>query len=177
MDPVLDLRKSSTPTKPSSDSAHTSPTSEKITWDFTYEVSGNKIYFYFLMAAFFAVGILTVWYFRNYSFGALLVACATVGLLFSRQERKARRILIDKGGISIDKEKYLYRNIKSFWIHYSPGGIKELSIETKKLLSSYLIVPLEGTHPVDLRKFLVKYIPEKEHEPSLIDMISRRLGV
>jgi len=72
---------------------------------------------------------------------------------------------------------YYYKELKSFWIDYNPNGSKELSLETRKWYLPYIKISIEEENPVGLRSFMIDFVPEKMHEPSLIDFISRKIGL
>lgn len=89
--------------------------------------------------------------------------------LFAQKEPKKINFAISKKGIKIDGKLYDYDELKSFWIFYDPPSKKILSLESKKILMPYVNIPINKLNPVKLRKILLKYIPEKEHQESLID--------
>ncbi|MBI2053042.1 MAG: hypothetical protein HYT34_02235, partial [Candidatus Ryanbacteria bacterium] len=65
--------------------------------------------------------------------------------------------------------------LKSFWVFYTPGGVKELSLKLEKALAPYLRIPLGDANPNEVRTFLLNYLPEKKQEDSLIDALMRYL--
>jgi hypothetical protein len=79
-------------------------------------------------------------------------------------------------GIKIAKRLYPYDNLKSFWIHYDPPRKSELSLESKKAIMPYITIPLGDIDPNIIRDRLIKLLPEKKHEESIIDNISHYLG-
>jgi hypothetical protein len=81
-------------------------------------------------------------------------------------------------GIRAGERLYSFREIKSFWIEYNPeSGIKELSLQLKKWYYTYVKIPIYDKNPVQLRLTLLAFLPEAEHEETLADVISRRLGL
>ena len=84
------------------------------------------------------------------------------------------RLSISIRGIRINKTLYPLDNLKSFWIFYEPPEIKELSVRSKKTIMPYIKIPLGEQNPVEIRRFLIKYLPEKRQEESLIDNLSRQ---
>ena len=80
-------------------------------------------------------------------------------------------------GISIDNQPYSYKELKSFWIEYALGDIKELSLESKKWYLPYIKISIENQNPMELRAMLSNFLPEKEHEVSLIDLFAQKLGM
>ena len=95
---------------------------------------------------------------------------------YAIKKPKDIKISINSKRIKIEKTLYALENIRSFWIFYDPPEIKELSLRSKKMIMPYIKIQIGEQNPVEIRKILIKYIPEKEHKESLIDNISRQIG-
>ncbi len=81
-------------------------------------------------------------------------------------------------GVKVGERLYGFREIKSFWIEYDPTlDIKELSLQLKKWYRAYIKIPIYDQNPVQLRLILLAFLPEAEHEDTLADMVSRKLGI
>ncbi len=81
-------------------------------------------------------------------------------------------------GVKVGEQLYGFREIKSFWIEYDPAlDIKELSLQLKKWYHTYVKIPIYDQNPVQLRLILLAFLPEAEHEDTLADTVSRRLGL
>lgn len=106
-----------------------------------------------------------------------LILASLVLLLYGKQKPTISKIVIDQSGVSIDDIVYHYKDIKSFWIEYNPGGPKELSLESAKWYMPYVKVLLNEQNPVEIRSLIINFLPEKEHENSLVDIIGRKLGL
>jgi len=120
---------------------------------------------------FFAWAIFT----GNFLF-ALLIALTFFSLLvYALKKPSLIRVAITSRGVKVSRTLYKYENLESFWIFYSPDGIKELSLKSKKMIMPYIKIPLGKANPVKVRRALVKYLPEKRQEESLLDNLSRNL--
>lgn len=106
-----------------------------------------------------------------------LILASLVLILYSKQKPTKSKITVDQSGILVDYIMYYYKDLRSFWIEYNPGGLKELSLESTKWYMPYIKVLLNEQNPVEIRSFIVNFLPEKEHENSLIDHIGRKLGL
>jgi hypothetical protein len=110
----------------------------------------------------------------------LMVLCfvliGAVAYLFSQQEPKKINFLINKKGVKIGKKLYPFDELESFWIFYDPPRKKILSLKNKKTFFPYLTIPLSKTNPLKIRKYLLKFLPEKEHEESIIEDIAEKFG-
>jgi c-di-AMP phosphodiesterase-like protein len=80
-------------------------------------------------------------------------------------------------GITADTISYRYNDLRSFWIEYQPGYLKELSFQSKKWYHSYIKIPLNQENPLEIREFLLAFLPEERHEDTIIEIISRKLGI
>jgi len=106
-----------------------------------------------------------------------LILASLVLLLYGKQKPTISKIVVDQSGILVGDIMYYYKDLKSFWIDYNPGGPKELSLESAKWYMPYIKVLLNDQNPVEVRSLIVNFLPEKEHENSLVDHIGRRLGL
>jgi len=106
-----------------------------------------------------------------------LLLSSLVLILYSTKRPEISRVIVDQRGIAISETTYYYKDLRSFWIHYSPGDRKELSLESKKWFMPFIKISIENKNPVVLRSFLINFLPEKEHDHSLVDLISGKLGI
>ncbi len=123
-------------------------------------------------AALIIIGALT----RNYFFILFIAVAAIVVYLYAKRPPKEIYCAITSRGVQIGRRMFEFENLNSFWIFYEVGGIKHLSLESKKALLPRLRVPLGDANPVELRRTLIKFVNEVEHEESLVDIFSRMAG-
>ena len=86
-------------------------------------------------------------------------------------------VSIFEDGIQAGENFYAYRDLKSFWIIYEPPEVKTLYFDFKSAWRPRLPVPLAEENPVEVRRFLLKYLEEdlsRESEPTS-DALSRLL--
>ncbi len=110
-------------------------------------------------------------------FSFVLGLGAVVLLLNTLKSHRPSHVGIHATGISINDDHHRFADMRSFWIHYYPPHIKELSLEFKKGLTHRIQIPIENQNPLELRQVLMSYVPEKEHEPSLLDHLIRMIGI
>ncbi len=112
---------------------------------------------------------------KNFIF-AILIALSYFSIsVYAIKKPKKIKLAITPRGVKIDNSLYEYDNLRSFWIFYSPPYLKELSIRSRKTIMPYIKIPLGETNPAKVRKILIKYIPERKQEESLIDNLARGL--
>jgi hypothetical protein len=96
-------------------------------------------------------------------------------IIYALKEPRLLNLSITPLGIKIDKSLYKFSDISSFWIFYDPPEVKEISFKQKKAFFPYLFVPLGNTDPNQVRKILLKFLPEKKQKESIADNIGRIL--
>ena|SRR3989338_4548441 len=133
---------------------------------------------WYAVAALVALGLIA-WaiYSVNFLFAVLIVLTAII-LLVRHSEMPAQLMVsIFEDGIQAGENFYAYRDLKSFWIIYEPPEVKTLYFDFKSAWRPRLPVPLAEENPVEVRRFLLKYLEEdlsRESEPTS-DALSRLL--
>jgi hypothetical protein len=108
---------------------------------------------------------------------AIFIIVATITLLiFSAREPQWFEVTIDPRGFVIGRDHYPFANLDEFWVDITEKDSPKLILKSKKLTSPLIIIPIEGHDHLDVRAFLLNYLPEAElHEP-LSHKIMERLG-
>jgi len=112
---------------------------------------------------------------KNFLFTVGIIIAAFIVYLYAVKEPRKIKFSISGKGIQIDNQIFPFENLKSFWIFYNPPEIKELSIRSKKMLTPYIKIPLGDQNPAEVRKILLRFIPERKHQESAVDTWARRL--
>lgn len=150
-----------------------------ISWQapsFYHNPSGKVLYP--LLVLLFASGVFVLISRENILMGIFLILSSIILLAYSNKKPEICSVEINQRGVGVDNRFYPYREIKSFWIHYEVGGIKELSLESKKWHMPYIkIIIDERQNPLAIRSSLIQFVPEKEHERSIIEIFSRLIGL
>ncbi len=114
---------------------------------------------------------------RNFLFAGILLLAAIVTAVQSRQDRGVVEVRVADDGVHLAGRHYPWDALERFHLIYQPPVVKSLYLHTRRLMGSRVAVPLEEQNPVELRRFLLRYLPEdttQEHEP-LLDQILRLL--
>lgn len=112
----------------------------------------------------------------NYLLIVLVVLSFFTFYLYGNKSPRIIKFRIDEKGIEIDGKLHEYSDLRSFWVFYNPPIEKNLSIRSKKTFFPYIKIPLDKENPAEIRKYLLKFIPEKRHKESLIEIWMRRIG-
>jgi hypothetical protein len=100
-------------------------------------------------------------------FAILIIIAVGTLLMFSTQDPKIIDVSLDQRGLIIDKEMYPYATLEDFWVDITEEHSPKILFKSKKLIMPLIIVPLDEYHHLDIRDFLLQYLPEKEmHEPT-----------
>ncbi|OGZ99099.1 MAG: hypothetical protein A3C07_04210 [Candidatus Sungbacteria bacterium RIFCSPHIGHO2_02_FULL_47_11] len=122
-------------------------------------------------ALFIIIGIFA----RSYFFVTLIVLAFAVLVLYTRREPRLIGFSITSDGVRAGKTFYEFSQLKSFWI-FEKTDIKELSLETDKLLTPFIRLPLGEGNPETIKAVLEQRLLKKEHQDLVSDQIARGLG-
>ena len=131
---------------------------------------------WYLVIISFLVAVITYAIFSDNPIMAItFILIGIVGYIYIQKEPRILNFMITQKGIVAGKELYPFENLKSFWIFYEPGDIKVISFFSNAFLAPYIQIPLGKQNPVEIRKIILKFLPEKREEPSLSDLFQRLL--
>jgi len=112
----------------------------------------------------------------NPLFVVLVILSFVSFYIYARKSPRIIKFRIDEKGVEADGRLHEYTDLRSFWLFYNPPLEKILSIRGKKTFFPYLRIPLDKENPTEIRKFLLKFIPEKRHQESIINIWMKRIG-
>lgn len=115
--------------------------------------------------------IFFLWH-KNY-FGSILILIIFL-IFFLPKKEKETYFSILNGGVRRADELFPYKNLESFWIF---DEANELYLKTKDSYLPYIVLPLNKESIEEIREVLSSFLPEKEAERNIFDVISRRIGI
>ncbi|OGI16556.1 MAG: hypothetical protein A2Z52_01860 [Candidatus Moranbacteria bacterium RBG_19FT_COMBO_42_6] len=110
----------------------------------------------------------------------MAIAFILIGVILYIQLHKEPKIIdfaLTTDGVVAGREIFEFDQIRSFWIFYDPPHEKYISFHTKGHLVPFIHIAIDDQNPVELRRILIKYIPEIKQEPNLVDMLERFLRI
>ena len=108
----------------------------------------------------------------------LFLAVASIVLLQSHKNPALVEFEINENFIRAGQRIYKYDQIESFFIEFLPEfGVNQLSLQLTKWYYPYIKIPLQSQDPVQVNDFLIEFILEKEHEDTVVDTFSKRMGL
>lgn len=149
----------------------------KISWKALEYKRKNKTADWYWAVILISLAIVIISFMAHNAFFAILVIISTAILMsFSLSAPKIVQININQKGITVEKERYPFATLDSFWIESVDEENQKILFRSKKILMPLIILPLEEHHHLDVREFLLQYLPEVEmHEP-LSHKIMEKLG-
>jgi len=131
---------------------------------------------WFLVSGLIAIGLFAWAIFTKNFLFAILVGLSYFSIaVYAVKKPRNIEIAITPKGVKVDGTLYEYDNLRSFWIFYNPPEVRELSLRSKKTIMPYVKIPLGEINPVEVRRTLIKYLPERKQTESIIDNLSRAL--
>ena len=112
---------------------------------------------------------------QSWFFIAFVALALVVVLLSARRPPREYRFGVSPEGILIGSTLHRFAELQSFYI-FDTTDRRELSLETGRLLHSYLHLPLGELHPNKVHGVISQYLPEKEHKDFFTDQIARSIG-
>src|SRR3989344_3238199 len=108
-------------------------------------------------------------------FGFLIVIGGAGILLFAAPKPRTVTISVTGQGVEVDDRLFPYETLQSFWIFYRPGNRQELVLKSDRGLAHTIKIPLANANPVEIREYLLQYLPEHAEEESTLDALARIL--
>lgn len=140
------------------------------TWQIDEFVKHQRNKKWYIIAAVVAL-LLIIWAIidKNYFFALIIILSSALIIFYDGENPKKIMVEIQYDGLFVGEPFYEFQSISHFYIIYKPQEkIKKLFLEFKNPLKHRLSIPLEDQDPVEIRKFLLKYLKEdleKENEP------------
>ena len=149
----------------------------KISWKALEYKRKDKTADWYWAVILIALAIVIGAFFTHNGFFAILVIISTAILMsFSIVAPRTVEININQKGVTVGKEMYPFATLESFWVESQDKDNQKILLKSKKLVMSLIAIPLEEHHHLDVREFLLKYLPEVEmHEP-LSQKVMEKLG-
>ena len=150
---------------------------EKITWKALEYKKKEKTADWYWAVIIIAISMAAIAFIlHNILFGIFLIIATTVLLMFSTKDPQIIEVSIDKRGIVVNKERYPFATIESFWLDISEEKNHKILLRSKKVFMPLIAIPLEDYHHLDIRDLLLEFLPEVEmHEP-VSHKIMEKLG-
>lgn len=125
-------------------------------------------YYTFEKSPFWALGVglvaialsLVLIYTENYFPVIIIILAVIVTFQIAHEKPKTQEFALDEGG-ALSRNTFIpYSEIKSFWI--TKHGVKSiLYLEPVNPIKGAIVIPVGGANPLEIRNFLLRYLPEK----------------
>lgn len=98
-----------------------------------------------------------------------------VGYIQLNRDPEIINFFITTDGIAAGNQFYPFDDAKSFWLYYNPPYEKRISLHMKGKMVPYIHIPIDDQNPVEVRKILLNFIPEKKQQRTFIDTLEALL--
>ena len=121
-----------------------------------------------LMAAFFVIVEKDI-----FAAVCLVLICFFI-IIFSRKLPELVEIELNEHGIRFGNLTYPYKQLKYFWV-VNNDRHKTINFHTSALINNVVILELEEQNPVEVRNYLLKFLPEHDqiHETAAQSIMHR----
>lgn len=110
---------------------------------------------------------------NNLLMSILFILIGFVFYIFEKRQPEEHTFGITHEGIFAEDQIYEFSSLKNFWIFYNPNGLKELSLESDKKFLPFIEIPLGSANPLEIRKILIKFLPEEEHHKPFLHLLTK----
>lgn len=151
------------------------PAIDEIIWeaDEYSHTEKDRRWFWTVMAV--AAGaIILCLLFRNVLFAIIILLGTGVLLAYAARPPERIRFSVSVHGLRAKHELYSFKHSRSFWIER--GGSARVLLRTDRLFLPYIVFPIEGVDPEEIRRVLLRFLPEVEHHESLAELFAERIG-
>lgn len=114
---------------------------------------------------------------HNLFFGIFVVIATILVMEFGRRRPRILEYGVTNNGLTIEKKLYLpYEKIESFRIHKRQNRLDELVFKKHSKVNPFLYVPVDEKTALMAQEFLLRYLPEDEHDESFVEIIAEWIG-
>jgi hypothetical protein len=111
---------------------------------------------------------------NSWTMAVAFIVLAGVYALMHNHEPTQIEVKLTDIGVHVGHRLVPYNQIKAFWVVYHPPAVKVLKLLTTDKLMAELTIQLDGQAPGDVRRVLLKQVPEYEGRgESFVDTLIR----
>ncbi len=115
---------------------------------------------------------------KNYLLAVLLLLGGIMLGVYANDKPEPVHVEISERGIKLNRDLYIYETIASFWMYRDHKDRNQLVVVTgRKIMPQRIISIPETISPVEVRKYLLEFIEEKETKQNMIDMLAESFGL
>lgn len=146
-----------------------------LSWDAPEYIKHAKGKLWFLLSGIVVIFFVlyAIWT-SSWTMAVAFIALAGVYSITHHKEPGRIRVNVDDFGITVAGKKIPYNQIKTFWIISKPPIVNVLKLLLTEKFMGEMTIQLDGQDPGEVRKILIRHIPEFEGRgESFVDFIIR----
>ena len=147
-----------------------------IEWEtLEYEHRERSSNWYWLVGFVALVLVVTAIVTKNFLLAILILLGTSTLMLYAKRRPQIIKVAVSRRGIQIHNNLFPYHTLRSFWLHDHENE-RKIIIQSEKLLMPHIHLPLaEDVNHETLRAFLLDFLPEEPHRPTVIDLLAEYL--
>src|SRR3989344_5603808 len=137
------------------------------------ERSSNWYWVVGLIALSLVIGAMVM---KNFLLAILVLLGAFTLMLYAKRPPRRMRASVSRRGIQIHNSLFPFHTLRSFWLHDEEDAPRKIIVRSEKLFMPHIHLPLapDLDHEA-LRAFLLDFLPEEPHRPTIIDILAEHL--
>lgn len=150
----------------------------EFSWDTVeYEHRDKSADWYWALGILTVVGSAIAFLTKNLLFGFLILFGGLLVGIFASKKPDPLSIEISTHGIVINGKLFYFKDITGFWMYRNMFGVRKLVLKTKRNFAPIISIPIpDDVRAVELRTFLLKFMPETEIQESFTDLFLEKIG-
>ncbi len=150
----------------------------KISWRAAEFHYFEKDYLWYVWAVFTGVVLLAfaLWQ-RNFFFAVFVVIATVLFVEFGKRRPRTLDYELNEKEVLIDGRMSIpYKSIESFHVRKRLGLLDEVVFKRATRVNPFIHLPIDEELAVRAREFLLEFLPEDEHEQTIVEIIAERIG-
>ena len=150
----------------------------EFSWDTVeYEHREKSTDWYWALGILTVVGSAIAFLTKNLLFGFLILMGGFLVGIFASKRPDPLSIEISTHGIMVNGKLFYFKDIAGFWMYRNMFGVRKLILKTKRNFAPIISIPIpDDIKAVDLRTFLLEFMPETELQESFTDLLLEKIG-
>jgi hypothetical protein len=149
---------------------------EKLSWETIEYLHKEKTSDWYWIVGIITLSIAVISIILNNVIFAILIIISSFTLsLFASKKPEIITVEIDNTGVTVGKNKHVYKDFDSFWIE-TRDAYPRILLKSKKIFMPFVMVLIEDVEPEEIHNLLSRYLPEEEHTEPLLEKLLLYFG-
>jgi hypothetical protein len=152
---------------------------KQFTWDgVEHEHLEKNTDWYWGLAIVIVTGMIIAIISKNYLLAVLLLMGGVMLGLYANDRPEPVHVEVSERGIKLNDDLYIYETMQSFWMYRDHKNRDQIVLVTGRKIMPQRIISLPESIPaLEIRRYLMEHLEEKESKPTMIDIIADSFGL